>query len=201
VGVEVVRDAGVFLCCWTQVRRLFEAALDREGGDVFVTRLGPGFLCKRRVGWVFLNVHRGRGGARTGPSATLALAGTPSRPLSRVGLLCDRPHRSGPTVFRSSGLSSFPPKEEPHGYSLPPGRRRRCNVNRAEECAVVGDGHVRPRKRDRRDVMDSDMRVLSLSVAARLGLHIAGERGIGGWSLAAANGCQRARAKKQLRIR
>jgi hypothetical protein len=43
----------------------------------------------------------------------------------------------------------------------------------------VGDGHVRPRKRDRRNVIDSDMRVLSWSVAARLGLHIAGERGMG----------------------
>ena len=113
---------------------MLQTVLVGQCGDVLCARLGPGVFCKRGFGEGLFDVtHRGLGGARTTPSAALALARPSSRAiiaLSRVGLMaCDRRlpvcNRSGSTVFQFSGLSASPPKQ-PHGASRAPERRRRC---------------------------------------------------------------------------
>jgi hypothetical protein len=59
--VEVVGNAGVVLGHWAQMRRVLEGVLNWESGDVFGAGLGR-----------WNGMTQGRGGARTGPSATRA---------------------------------------------------------------------------------------------------------------------------------
>lgn len=56
VRLEVVEDAAVLLGNGTQVRTVLEAALSRQGGDVFSARLGPSLFGKREFGQGLVNV-------------------------------------------------------------------------------------------------------------------------------------------------
>lgn len=108
--MEVVGHAAKVLGGRSQMRAVGEAALVREGGDIFGARVRVGQTrffrearVERRVAERILLVVQRRCGARTRPApAGPLLQGIAALALSRDGLLCDRPapvRNRGATLF------------------------------------------------------------------------------------------------------